>query len=407
VNGTWLLDASNNKIPVTGPKGDTGPTPVIGIDAGGFWTVDVGDGIPIQILDASNQPVKAKGEDGANGAFSGVDASNPDHVTITLSNGTTIELPKYQQLGISFDVDTLEMKVNYLHIINYTLTGADQYTRVRAIEQDSLRIVVKPTDISHGTIEIATPGLLPIRSEILFLLSNGDGATYLSSIMHLAQKPNEPIVVGGNKWAWGNLVKVGSEYKFYDWQAECSGKADGGDYWNSNTLDPLDYTVTNIVWSESQDPCRQVDASWHTPTITQLEALVNSGYTYGRYSLNGENSDFAPHWGAISYNFGVWFGTTDLNVAQQNPHDYVFLPVTNYRNNSLIATWSINLTSYRLEMALSYYRSKSSYPGSSSTYMLNVYMRFVNSYLYSSDSYVRTYEGIAAYYGAAIRCVQD
>jgi outer membrane murein-binding lipoprotein Lpp len=101
LNGTtsWLTDGSDNKLPVTGPKGadgtnGSGVTPVLGVDASGYWTVDTGSG-PEQLKDANDNPVQAAGENGQNGDsfFLGV-TQNETSVTFTLANATVIVIPK-------------------------------------------------------------------------------------------------------------------------------------------------------------------------------------------------------------------------------------------------------------------------------------------------------------------------
>jgi outer membrane murein-binding lipoprotein Lpp len=89
---TWLTDAQGNKLPVSGV------TPVVGVDANGYWTVN-----GVQITDANGQTVKAKGEDG-DSFFSSVEDGETT-VTFTLTGGTTIVIPKAEGLIINLTVD--------------------------------------------------------------------------------------------------------------------------------------------------------------------------------------------------------------------------------------------------------------------------------------------------------------
>lgn len=97
------------------------------------------------------------------------------------------------------------------------------------------------------------------------------------------------IVVGGIKWASGNLVKVGNIYKLYDRQEQYSGVWNGGDYWKWNNLDPYSWQNTGLSysWNTANDPCRQVApaGTWRTPTSNELTALMQSPNSWGY--LNG------------------------------------------------------------------------------------------------------------------------
>ncbi len=52
----YLSDADGKRIPVDGP------VPVLGVDDGGYWTLTLGSGAPIRIVDASGAAIPASGE---------------------------------------------------------------------------------------------------------------------------------------------------------------------------------------------------------------------------------------------------------------------------------------------------------------------------------------------------------
>lgn len=68
IDGTqdWILDNDGNKIPVMGKDGAAGITPIIAIDANGFWTVDMGSGFT-HLLDSTGAPIIAVGQNGEKG----------------------------------------------------------------------------------------------------------------------------------------------------------------------------------------------------------------------------------------------------------------------------------------------------------------------------------------------------
>lgn len=120
LNGEFLTKADGKTpLAVTGPKGENGKdgndgaagkdgkdgvTPIIGIDADGYWTVNTGDGVKQILVDG--KPVSAigqKGEQGQTGEkgdkgdkgdsfFSKVEKGETQ-VTFTLSDGSTFSVP--------------------------------------------------------------------------------------------------------------------------------------------------------------------------------------------------------------------------------------------------------------------------------------------------------------------------
>ena len=105
---TWLLNAQNEKLPVSGT------TPVMGVDANGYWTVN-----GVQITGANGQPVKASGEDG-DSFFSDM-SQDENAVTFTLTNGVVIVIPKAENLSITVNVENV-LYLKYGEMKEYPLT---------------------------------------------------------------------------------------------------------------------------------------------------------------------------------------------------------------------------------------------------------------------------------------------
>lgn len=77
----FLLDANQNKLPVSGKDGKT---PQVSIDSEGYWTVD-----NVRINDSNGDPVKAQGD-----SFFKEVVDGDNSVTFVLANGNSIVLPK-------------------------------------------------------------------------------------------------------------------------------------------------------------------------------------------------------------------------------------------------------------------------------------------------------------------------
>ena len=111
---TWILDEDGNKIEVNKNNEDvpiTGSFPTIGINQDGNWTIDYGNGAE-EILDTTGNPIKAQGDKGDKGdsgdsgnsgntIFQNITQDNK-YVYFTLSDGTIIYIPKYDEKIIDF-----------------------------------------------------------------------------------------------------------------------------------------------------------------------------------------------------------------------------------------------------------------------------------------------------------------
>ena len=129
-DAVFMTDAEGNKMPVTGHRGEDGADAVapqvrintesneweLSTDGGETWT---GTGV---------KATGANGEDGEKGdrgdaifAENGIDTeSDPDNVIFTLADGTTLTVPKAQQLTIgfeSYDVITIAQNNNEIKIV--------------------------------------------------------------------------------------------------------------------------------------------------------------------------------------------------------------------------------------------------------------------------------------------------
>ena len=191
LDGEWLTDDSGSKIPVHGRDGQDGQNGADGADGvtpqlkieDGYWYISYNGG------GSWEQLGKATGEDGVDGAdgqdgdafFSDV-SQDEDYVYLTLSGGERIEVPKHHPLSVSFsETEDIRVLPNKTYTIDYTITGADEHTVIKALAQDGFRAVVNETDHSTGTIEITTPSAI-LPSEVLVFVTDGRERTIMRSI---------------------------------------------------------------------------------------------------------------------------------------------------------------------------------------------------------------------------------
>lgn len=179
LNGTWLLDDNNQKVKAEGTDGASGDggtpgtpgkdgiTPLLKIE-GGYWYVSYDN------ENSWKQLGKATGE--SEGNFFQEITEDDDYLYITLTGSQTIiSIPKYKPLSITFNIsENFQVLPNEIYSINYTLSGYDSKTIVKALAQDGFRVVIKSTNLMRGVIEVTTPETI-VDSEILVFVSNEKG----------------------------------------------------------------------------------------------------------------------------------------------------------------------------------------------------------------------------------------
>ena len=197
LDGEWMTDDSGNKIKAQGIDGQNGQdgedgapgqdgkpgedgqdgkdgiTPKFKIEDK-YWWVSYNNGANWEKLG------QAKGED-ATSIFKEV-TQDEDFIHFKMQDDTVISVPKHHPLSISFsETEDIRVLPNKTYTINYTITGSDENTVIKALAQDGFRAVVKETDHSQGIIEITTPATV-LSSEILVFVTDGKERTIMRSI---------------------------------------------------------------------------------------------------------------------------------------------------------------------------------------------------------------------------------
>ena len=115
------------------------------------------------------------------------------------------------------------------------------------------------------------------RSATLSGLTFSANNTYYSNISF---STTEGYIVGGVIWANGNLYKSNGQYLFYN-STEIYGGS--GSCFICNSPEPYPtQTMPTSAWAAENDPCRKLTNAankWRMPTLTEIQQLVNSGFT--------------------------------------------------------------------------------------------------------------------------------
>lgn len=181
-DGEWLTDQQGQKIKANGIDGENGKdaiAPKLKIE-NGRWLLSTDEGKSwIDIGQATGND----GEDGKDGdSFFQNVTQDDEKVTLILANGTTIYIPKYKELTITFN-KTSEIVVmpGSSQTINYTLSGATSKTIIKALGQGGWTAKVKAINTTSGTITITAPDPMT-DDEILVLVYDGENTTIMSYI---------------------------------------------------------------------------------------------------------------------------------------------------------------------------------------------------------------------------------
>lgn len=388
VNGKmdWLLDSEGNKIRVTGEdgkdgsdgqdgekgdkgdKGDTGEsgsdgkdgengadgqpgangadgkdgvTPVIGVDAEGYWTVDTGNGAE-RITDVNGNPVKAVGLSG-DSFFNSVTIGE-DEVTFVLSSGETFSVPRIDNFGITFDASDTNIEAGATKEFVLELTKvktvfvASVTKDWEAVVKDEVLYITAPVELTDENTE----------GEINIIAANKRGDCRAFTIVCTAQ-PRLAILTfedadakftaytldyaGVSVTKWSDLIDT-AQYGgplTYDYG--------GGTYtWNDENNTWLSHSFTTPYWGGGHAVSNYVLADY---------ATLPEGH-YGWYELQFTNpigghngsSNFCVHNGYVDgYNTSLGYGaacpalTFSDGVARVVDHMYV--TNINYVLNSL------------------------------------------------------------------------
>lgn len=144
VDGEWMLDEEGSRIQA---EGKDGITPQFRITDGN-WEISYDGG----------QTWNQTGPSTGNSFFSSVTHTDT-MVVLTLADGTEIELPRLQAVGIEFDIldDVTGIAGGKTIMVGYTLTGADEKTIVTASSDGNYVAAVEPESYDRGIIRITCP----------------------------------------------------------------------------------------------------------------------------------------------------------------------------------------------------------------------------------------------------------
>lgn len=161
LNGEFLLDENNQKIPATAQYG----VPQIKIEDGKFWFSTDGEKW-IECGDVASEGI---------GTIKGVEDKG-DSVVFTLYDDSTITIPKVQSFALNIEDTEVGIAAGETAQIPYTITAADDVTKITAIPVAGYSVSITKTSSSEGTLNITAPDPV-VDADIYVVAVNGDGVT--------------------------------------------------------------------------------------------------------------------------------------------------------------------------------------------------------------------------------------
>ena len=179
-DGVWIVDKDGNKMQAVGVDGKDGAdaiAPQLKIEDG-RWMLSTDEGRSWTDIGQATGNDGKDGEDG-DSFFQSV-VQDDVCVTITLIDGTIIQVPKYQKVTITFNkTEDIVIMPGSSQTINYTLSGGSGNALVKAIGQGGWHAEVKATSATSGQIIITAPDPMT-DDEIIVFVYDGENTTTMS-----------------------------------------------------------------------------------------------------------------------------------------------------------------------------------------------------------------------------------
>ena len=186
LDGEWMLGPSGEKIKAVGKDGEDGVAPRVKVEDGYWWVATGGD-------DTWQQMARAKGEDAVD-ILSAIDVSQPDHVVLTLADGRTIAIPRYQPLvlKLSFPDEENGISAGETYPIGYELEGdVTEKTVVTAGTDGRYLTRIERISDREGTVWVTCPAEYT-DGYIYFIVNDGKGGSQIRVVTFYERKMTLP-----------------------------------------------------------------------------------------------------------------------------------------------------------------------------------------------------------------------
>ena len=248
LNGKLMTDDQGNPFRANGETGAIGtsaPIPQLstgnnlraqGVTTDAQGAILVADAIYLSV-NGGQTWTRISGEKGDN-FFSRIDTTDPTQVTFIMADGTTtISIPRYTGLMLTFDVTEIELVCGSEQSIRFTASGSNQFTpdNIFVVNPKGWKTIV--TKVSGSATEfnlsIIAPTNKESEGEILVMLDNGQGNTDIERIQVTAIKsvldgttltagalqPGDLAAMIGNRTDLTDITVTSGSINEVDWAA--------------------------------------------------------------------------------------------------------------------------------------------------------------------------------------------
>lgn len=183
IDGERLTDSDGNAVPVNGTDGANGmdgKTPTFKIEEGKWW-VSFDNG-----LTWTGPYGQATGADGDAFFKDATLSADGETVTLTLIDGTQLNIPIYKEFNIAFDISSVLIYGGQTREIPFVVTGATQGTIVEAMGKDGWTARVEQTIPSAGLLKVTAPADKAGTGRVLVFAGDGADHTIMRTLTFVA-----------------------------------------------------------------------------------------------------------------------------------------------------------------------------------------------------------------------------
>lgn len=194
VNGEFLLDDNNNKIPATAHIS----TPQIRInEQTNNFEISYNDGVSWVVIGTAGLT--------GNVVFNSV-IDTPEQVTFILADNTIITIPRYQPFALIINNDYSGISEGQMVLLEYSISGADNSTVIDLIATEGYSAQITQATATSGTI-IVTPPAMVVPGKVFVFAVNGLGQTSMKILtfeegtLSIVSSSIKPIPASGGSLA--------------------------------------------------------------------------------------------------------------------------------------------------------------------------------------------------------------
>lgn len=261
LDGEFLLrPGTDERIPVRGgdgAPGDPGHTPVLAVDADGYWTID-----GVRVRDASGAEVKAQGDS----FFRGVEQTD-DAVLLILADGSTISIPRASESSLAFDARTLFFAAGGTQTVAYTARNLAFVEPFSVPQGWQVRL-----DEQAATVTVTAPAAAAAERLIL-AGADAAGRTYMAAVNLYCETLPEGGFFVYNEGQYGTMPASVNYYADGAWIRR--------PYAVLNPGHPLGNTGTKMVRTDAMTYFVAKDAPFVVETDAKLHFRSQLGSTCG------------------------------------------------------------------------------------------------------------------------------